>query len=70
MDLILAAALGLSLAANFALAFLLRRSRKKPHPQVTRTVTAEEVLHDLTRAGQTVVRIERIDSDSLFMRRF
>ena len=66
--------LGLSLALNVAGALYLRRlerqhlaeleaAKKKPAP----TVTAEEILHDLT-AGASLIRVERINPENVFLR--
>ncbi len=54
-----------SSCANIALAILLKRSLKKPPKAMT--MTAEDVLHDLT-SGPAIVKIERIDRDGLFLR--
>ncbi len=68
--LVLSLLLGMSCALNVWGALYLKKfqsqvdaAKKRPAP----TLTAEELIHDLTR-GPAVVRIERIDSTELFMR--
>lgn len=67
MELILPlmALLAISAGANVWLALLLRRKAKAPKPQPT--LTAEQLLHDLT-AGQAIVRVEVVDPTNLFLR--
>lgn len=68
MDLIAAALAGLfvvSLSGNVVLSVLLRKSRKKPVEQLT--VTAEQLLHDLT-AGAALIRVERVNPADVFLR--
>lgn len=62
-DLVLGSLLLLSLAANLALFVLFKRS-KKIRPL---SITAEELLHDLTR-GVAIVRMELINQQDLFLR--
>lgn len=64
-------ALGLSVGANAFLAYLLVKARqslagarKAPQP----TLTAEALLHDLTAAGVSVIRVERLNPADLFLR--
>ncbi len=57
-------ALGLSVACNIYLALSLKRSGRKPKP----TLTAEQLLHDLTHRGAAMVRLEVIDPTHLFLR--
>lgn len=57
-------ALSLSLAANAMQAKRYRESKKKPVP----TTSAEDLLHDLTRRGFAVLRVEVVDPDNLFLR--
>lgn len=60
---ILSAIFALSAAANVVLLISLRASRKKPRP----SITAENLMHDLTR-GQAVIRIEVIDPSAILLR--
>ena len=59
------AVLGLSVASNLVLFIALRRSKKKPPPKLS--ITAEELLHDLTR-GQSVLRVQVIDPSAILLR--
>lgn len=59
---------GLMLAANVALAVLLARALKKPPPKETFDVTAQDLLHDLTRRGAAILRVEVIDPTHLMLR--
>ena len=57
------------IAASFILNFLagialLRKPKRKP----LQDISAKDLIHDLTTRGTSVVRIEVIDADSLFMR--
>jgi len=62
----LSALLLLSAVGNGALATLLyRRKRQKREP--TLSLSAEDLLHDLTR-GPAVIRVEVIDAQNLFLR--
>ncbi len=63
VDLVFGLFAGFSLAANLAQYFLSKRSNKK-RPL---SISAEEIVHDLTR-GIAVVRIERISQEDLFLR--
>ena len=60
----LAIALSLSLACNAFQAYIARSLKKKPRPDTT----AADLLHDLTRQGQAVIRVEVIDPANLFLR--
>lgn len=60
----MAAGLGLSLAVNGLLAYLLKTTRKKRAPDLT----AQHLLHDLTRHGQAILRVEVIDPANLLLR--
>ncbi len=48
------------------LLFLLRQSRKKPPKKLT--TSAEDLLHDLTKRGHAVLRVEVLDPEALFLR--
>lgn len=52
--------------ANVVLALDLRKAKKAPVPRETRTITAEEILHDLT-GGVALIKIERIDPSDVFL---
>ncbi len=39
-----------------------------PTPPPKPTLTAEQLLHDLTTSGQAVIRVEVIDAKNLFLR--
>lgn len=56
--------LAFSLSGNAFLAFQLRQVKKKPRP----TTGAEDLLHDLTRRGSAVIRVEVIDPANIFLR--
>lgn len=59
-----ACALIASLVANGVQVRRIKEARKRPAP----TLTAEELLHDLTRRGYAVLKVEVIDADNLFLR--
>lgn len=64
----LASFLAVSAILNATLAILLRKQKKTPRkPQLS--LSAEDLLHDLTRSGSAVVRLEVIDPANLFLRR-
>ncbi len=55
------------LLVNFALLFLLVKQRKSPRkPQLS--LSAEDLLHDLTRSGAAVLRVEVINPANLMLR--
>lgn len=57
-----------SICLNLALIiFLAVKLRSKKQPK-TLTTTAEDLLHDLTRKGISVLRVEVIDPSHLFLR--
>jgi len=56
--------LGVSLLLVAVLAYLLRT--KKPPKRLD--VTAQDLLHDLTRTGTAVLRVEVIDPANLLLR--
>lgn len=61
--------LGLSAAANLGLlVFCLVRWRKPPPRPAQPTLSAEDLLHDLTTRGSSVIRIEVIDAKNLYLR--
>lgn len=65
MEPILGAALVASLALNGFLIYLAKSLRKKPRPDLT----AQELLHDLTRRGHAVLQVQVIDPEQIFLRR-
>lgn len=56
--------LAASLACNVFLAYIARTLKKKPRPDTT----AADLLHDLTRRGQAIIRVEVIDPANLMLR--
>jgi hypothetical protein len=54
----------ISLAGNAFQAYLARNTRKKPRLDLS----AQELLHDLTRRGGAVVKVEVIDAANLLLR--
>lgn len=58
-------ALALSIAANALQAYFFSPKRRKK--ATTLTMSAEDLLHDLTR-GPAVLRVEVIDAKNLFLR--
>jgi hypothetical protein len=55
------------LLVNFALLFLLVKQHKSPRkPQLS--LSAEDLLHDLTRSGGAVLRVEVINPANLMLR--
>lgn len=66
MELILlSVGLGLSIILNVSLVVYILRKRKIPE----KTLDAKELLSDLLSTG-AVVRIDRIDPQSIFLRRY
>lgn len=65
MEFISWALLGSSLVGNGVLAFVLLRPRKKKQKY---DLTAQDLLHDLTRRGQAILRVEVIDAANLMLR--
>ncbi len=75
MDFITLLLLGASLALNFAGAWQMRLQQKRFAAQLEAqkkrpapTLSAEEILHDLTATGRTMLRIERINEADVFLR--
>ena len=66
MDTLLAVLLALSFAGNLALFLLLRHKKKTKKPTLDQT--AGDLLHDLTRRGQAILRVEVIDPANLLLR--
>lgn len=66
MTMILASALGLSLALNAIALFAVYRLRKSPPKRLD--TTAQDLLHELTHGG-AVLRIDVLDKESLILRR-
>jgi uncharacterized membrane protein len=67
MEAILAAVLVFlvfSVAGNILQFVYLRRSKKKPKP----TLTAEDLLHDLTSRGRAILKVDVIDPANLLLR--
>ncbi len=62
---ILSALLCLSALSNIALSYLLWRSKKLPTP----TFDAKALIHDLTRKGSSIIRLECLDPEGLMFRR-
>ena len=60
----LAVAFALSLALNSFQYYLAKSLKKKPRPDTT----AADLLHDLTRNGHAILRVEVIDPANLFLR--
>jgi len=61
--------LALSLSGNVALTtLLLFRAKKKP-PTPKLDLTAQDLLHDLTRRGFAVLKLDVIDPESILLRR-
>lgn len=54
-----------SACLNAALAYLLAHKKQRKEPQLT--LSAEDLLHDLTR-GPAVLRVEVIDAKNLLLR--
>lgn len=67
MTMILTIGLCLALLGDVALLVLLIRARKSQARK--RDETASDLLHDLTRRGFAVLKIEVIDPDSILLRR-
>lgn len=60
--------LTVSVLANLLLVFLLHRQKKTPRkPQLS--MGAEDLLHDLTKSGSAILRVEVIDPANLYLRR-
>ena len=60
--------LAFSLVCNALLLFFLHRQKKTPRkPQLS--MSAEDLLHDLTRRGTAVLKVEVIDPANLYLRR-
>jgi hypothetical protein len=57
----------LSLVANAAQYFWHRMSAKKP-PAPKPDLTAQDLLHDLTKHGQAVLRVEVVDMANILIR--
>lgn len=55
----------IAITSAIFLAYLLKKAHKKPRP--TLTMTAEDILHDLSR-GPAIIRVERLDRDNLILR--
>lgn len=56
--------LGLSISGNAFQLYLAKIKKKKPKPDLS----ASDLLHDLTRRGQAIVRVEVMDATNLFLR--
>ena len=68
MTMILTVALAIALLGDIVLGVLLVRAKKKtPTPKLD--VTAQDLLHDLTRRGFAVLKLDVIDPDSILLRR-
>jgi hypothetical protein len=63
---LLAGGLGLSLVGNVALALLYRRRLKLRVKKAD--MTAADLLHDLTRRGQAILRVDVLDQENLMLR--
>ena len=63
---LLAVLLTLSLAGNLALFLLFTHKKKQKKPSLDQT--AGDLLHDLTRRGQAILRVEVIDPTNLLLR--
>ncbi len=59
--------LALSLAGNGLLTYLLRTNKKKK-PEPVPDITAQELLHDLTRQGSAVLRIQVLNTADILLR--
>ena len=60
--------LAVSVLANAILVFLLHKQKKTPRkPQLS--MGAEDLLHDLTKSGSAILRVEVIDPAQLYLRR-
>lgn len=66
MTYILAYICGLLFAIVCLLSFLLYRSKKRPPKKLS--TTAEELLHEFTRNGSAVLRVQVIDQEQIFLR--
>lgn len=69
MTIILAILLGLALLGYVPIIVMLFRARKSPPPVPKYDATASDLLHNLTRRGGAVLRLEILDPESLFIRR-
>ncbi len=56
--------LGISISSNLALLLLLRNPKRKKKLDIT----AQDLLHDFTRRGASILRVEVIDPSSLMLR--
>lgn len=65
MEFILALVLGLSLVFNLALVVAYLR---RPKQRKSLDITAEELLHDFTRRGQAILRVEVLNPSDLMLR--
>lgn len=71
MDLLLILAVWgvIATAVCAVLAFLLHRKQRAPEPKPPQlTLSAEDLLHDLTTRGVAVLRVEVIDPTNLLLR--
>jgi hypothetical protein len=59
-------ALVFSLSGNVFLAISLRRLKEKPKQPVP-DLTAQDLIHDLTRRGNATVRIEVVDASKFLL---
>lgn len=66
MTILLAIALGVSAFANVLAVVVILKLRKKPQKKLE--ITAEDLLHDLTKRGAAVVRVSVIDPSNLLLR--
>jgi hypothetical protein len=54
----------ISLSCNALQFYLFRHPKKKPQP----TITAEDLLHDLTTRGRAILKVDVIDPANLLLR--
>lgn len=57
--------LAISLCANAALLYLVKKLKKEP--VVTNSYEVEQLIHDLT-SGSALIKITRVDHSNLFLR--
>ncbi len=65
-DILLAFAV-MSVLGNFYLGFQLSREMRRPKKRGA-DMTAADMLHDLTRRGQAILKVEVIDQENLLLR--
>jgi hypothetical protein len=69
MDVLLQVALGISVGLHGLTGVAIYLSRRRPPKSKKYDITAQDLLHDLTRGGQAILRIEVIDPAAFLLRR-